>query len=119
MCKSPRVRRHHRYVGAWPIRPARYRTSPGSMMMSYVVDSATTNPTVSQARSRIGPFSGQEPRNCPQNVDSPASPHAREPGSCDPYDMALHALIVDDNADFLQAARTLLERDGITVRGVA
>jgi two-component system nitrate/nitrite response regulator NarL len=33
--------------------------------------------------------------------------------------MALQALIVDDNGDFLQAARTLLERDGITVRGVA
>ena len=33
--------------------------------------------------------------------------------------MTLQALIVDDNRDFLQAARTLLERDGITVRGVA
>jgi hypothetical protein len=84
-------------------------------MMSCVVDSATTNPTVSQARSRIGSFPGQEPRNCPQNVDSPASTNAREPGSCDPYTMALQALILDDNGNFLEAARTLLERDGITV----
>jgi DNA-binding NarL/FixJ family response regulator len=33
--------------------------------------------------------------------------------------MALRSLIVDDNARFLSAARTLLEREGIAVVGVA
>jgi two-component system nitrate/nitrite response regulator NarL len=33
--------------------------------------------------------------------------------------MALRSLIVDDNARFLAAARTLLEREGIAVVGVA
>ena len=33
--------------------------------------------------------------------------------------MALSCLIVDDNAGFLDAARQLLERQGITVAGVA
>lgn len=33
--------------------------------------------------------------------------------------MALRTLIVDDNAHFLDAARDLLEREGITVAGVA
>ena len=33
--------------------------------------------------------------------------------------MALRLLIVDDNAHFLSAARDLLEREGVTVLGVA
>jgi CheY-like chemotaxis protein len=33
--------------------------------------------------------------------------------------MAIDCLIVDDNQDFLDAARTLLEREGLTVAGVA
>jgi CheY-like chemotaxis protein len=33
--------------------------------------------------------------------------------------MAVRALIVDDNAEFLGAARSLLEREGIAVVGVA
>jgi CheY-like chemotaxis protein len=33
--------------------------------------------------------------------------------------MALRSLIVDDNRDFLEAARSLLERQGISVVGVA
>ena len=33
--------------------------------------------------------------------------------------MALRCVIVDDSATFLKAARTLLEREGITVLGVA
>jgi DNA-binding NarL/FixJ family response regulator len=33
--------------------------------------------------------------------------------------MSLHCLIVDDNASFLEAARALLERQGVTVVGVA
>jgi CheY-like chemotaxis protein len=33
--------------------------------------------------------------------------------------MAVSCLIVDDNRDFLDAARTLLEREGLTVVGVA
>jgi two-component system nitrate/nitrite response regulator NarL len=39
---------------------------------------------------------------------------------CDPaLEMRRHCLIVDDNAAFLEAARGLLERQGITVTGVA
>jgi CheY-like chemotaxis protein len=33
--------------------------------------------------------------------------------------VALQCLIVDDNQDFLDAARTLLEREGLTIAGVA
>jgi DNA-binding NarL/FixJ family response regulator len=33
--------------------------------------------------------------------------------------MSMRCLIVDDSARFLEAARTLLERDGVTVVGVA
>ena len=33
--------------------------------------------------------------------------------------VALRCLIVDDNAEFLQAAQTLLERQGLVVAGVA
>jgi DNA-binding NarL/FixJ family response regulator len=33
--------------------------------------------------------------------------------------MAVQCLIVDDNRDFLEAARTLLEREGLTVAGMA
>jgi CheY-like chemotaxis protein len=33
--------------------------------------------------------------------------------------MALQCLIVDDNQEFLDAARTLLEREGLTIAGVA
>jgi CheY-like chemotaxis protein len=33
--------------------------------------------------------------------------------------MAARCLIVDDNRDFLDAARTLLEREGLTIAGVA
>jgi DNA-binding NarL/FixJ family response regulator len=38
---------------------------------------------------------------------------------CDPGVVSLRTLIVDDNAGFLEAARDLLEREGITVVGVA
>jgi two-component system nitrate/nitrite response regulator NarL len=38
---------------------------------------------------------------------------------CDAYDVPLRCLIVDDNASFLDAARTLLERQGVTVVGLA
>ena len=33
--------------------------------------------------------------------------------------MPVQCLIVDDNRDFLEAARTLLEREGLTIAGVA
>jgi DNA-binding NarL/FixJ family response regulator len=33
--------------------------------------------------------------------------------------MAFRCLIVDDNRSFLEAARTLLEREGLTIAGVA
>jgi DNA-binding NarL/FixJ family response regulator len=39
--------------------------------------------------------------------------------ACDAGAMALRVLIVDDSADFLAAARALLEREGICVAGVA
>ena len=38
---------------------------------------------------------------------------------CDAGFVELRCLIVDDNADFLAAARALLEREGISVVGVA
>jgi DNA-binding NarL/FixJ family response regulator len=33
--------------------------------------------------------------------------------------VAIQCLIVDDNRDFLEAARTLLEREGLTIAGLA
>jgi DNA-binding NarL/FixJ family response regulator len=38
---------------------------------------------------------------------------------CDPEAMMLRCLIVDDSPHFLEAARTLLERQGVAVVGVA
>jgi DNA-binding NarL/FixJ family response regulator len=44
---------------------------------------------------------------------------ASGPLRCDPGVVSLRTLIVDDNAGFLEAARDLLEREGIAVVGVA
>jgi DNA-binding NarL/FixJ family response regulator len=44
---------------------------------------------------------------------------AARPTPCHPLGVALRTLIVDDNARFLEAARVLLEREGIAVVGVA
>jgi DNA-binding NarL/FixJ family response regulator len=41
------------------------------------------------------------------------------PGTGDPCSMAMRCLIVDDSRRFLEAARAYLEREGITVVGVA
>jgi CheY-like chemotaxis protein len=38
---------------------------------------------------------------------------------CDAGVMPVRCLIVDDNEEFLEAARTLLEREGLTIAGVA
>ena len=38
---------------------------------------------------------------------------------CDPTEVPLRCLIVDDNAYFLEAAASLLKREGLTVAGVA
>jgi DNA-binding NarL/FixJ family response regulator len=38
---------------------------------------------------------------------------------CDPELVSLRTLIVDDNASFLEAARDLLEREGLAVVGTA
>ena len=38
---------------------------------------------------------------------------------CDPTEVTLRCLIVDDNAYFLEAAADLLTRQGVTVSGVA
>ena len=39
--------------------------------------------------------------------------------ACNPGQMPLRCLIVDDSSDFLRSARALLERQGVTVVGVA
>jgi two-component system nitrate/nitrite response regulator NarL len=44
---------------------------------------------------------------------------AATPTRCDAEVVPLRTLIVDDNAGFLQAARRVLEREGIAVVGVA
>jgi DNA-binding NarL/FixJ family response regulator len=49
----------------------------------------------------------------------PASRNAVEGGACDPCRMVLRCLIVDDSLRFLEAARGLLEREGVAVVGVA
>jgi CheY-like chemotaxis protein len=38
---------------------------------------------------------------------------------CDPESVALSLVIVDDSVEFLEAARSLLEREGVAVLGVA
>jgi DNA-binding NarL/FixJ family response regulator len=43
----------------------------------------------------------------------------RRHGACDAEGVALRCLIVDDNRSFLNAASSLLEREGLTVVGVA
>lgn len=48
-----------------------------------------------------------------------ASCNARAHPRCDPHRVAVRCLIVDDNAEFLAAARDLLERQGVSVVGVA
>jgi DNA-binding NarL/FixJ family response regulator len=49
----------------------------------------------------------------------PASCNALQHSACDPRGMALRCLIVDDSPRFLEAARALLEQEGIAVVGVA
>jgi len=49
----------------------------------------------------------------------PVSWDAEQQRSCDPCPMPLRCLIVDDNLHFLEAARGLLEREGVMVVGVA
>jgi CheY-like chemotaxis protein len=48
-----------------------------------------------------------------------ASFNARPARRCDAAAVALRCLIVDDNASFLQTAGALLERQGLTIAGVA
>ena len=60
----------------------------------------------------------------PARPESPSVPFqlpAMWPASagCNPSDVPLRCLIVDDNASFLEAASTLLQRQGITVVGIA
>jgi CheY-like chemotaxis protein len=49
----------------------------------------------------------------------PASRNAPWRELCDAQSMVVRCLIVDDNNSFLEAARTLLEREGLTIAGVA
>src|SRR6266508_6542436 len=48
-----------------------------------------------------------------------ASCNALRRTSCNACSMPIRALIVDDNQAFLEAARMLLEREGLTVAGLA
>src|SRR3954447_6780052 len=48
-----------------------------------------------------------------------ASPHADRHTSCDAFSVALRCLIVDDQPSFCEAARKLLEGQGLTVVGCA
>jgi DNA-binding NarL/FixJ family response regulator len=49
----------------------------------------------------------------------PASRNAAGCGACDPCRMPLRCIIVDDSPGFLEAARAILEQEGVTVVGVA
>src|SRR5215211_8683719 len=49
----------------------------------------------------------------------PVSWDAEQQRPCDPCRMPLRCLIVDDNLHFLEADRGVLEREGVTVVGVA
>src|SRR6202035_5240077 len=49
----------------------------------------------------------------------PASRNAAAPYPCDHDRMPLRCMLVDDNDAFLEAASVLLEREGLTVVGVA
>jgi CheY-like chemotaxis protein len=49
----------------------------------------------------------------------PASCNAAAPYPCQHERMPLRCLLVDDNRAFLEAASVLLEREGVTVAGVA
>ena len=49
----------------------------------------------------------------------PASSNAARGTGWNPVQMAFRVLIVDDNRQFLEAARDLLEREGLRVVGVA
>jgi CheY-like chemotaxis protein len=48
-----------------------------------------------------------------------ASSDADQLGACDADGLQIRALIVDDNEHFLDAARVLLEREGMAIVGVA
>ena len=52
-------------------------------------------------------------------VEIPASSNAGQCLGCHADEVSLRCLIVDDNASFLKAAGRLLEREGVTVVGVA
>jgi two-component system nitrate/nitrite response regulator NarL len=43
----------------------------------------------------------------------------RRPSRCDPEPVALSCFIVDDSVEFLEAARSFLEREGVAVVGLA
>src|SRR3984885_10160174 len=49
----------------------------------------------------------------------PASSNAQRPTCWNAVEMAFRVLIVDDNRQFLEAARGLLQREGLRVVGVA
>jgi DNA-binding NarL/FixJ family response regulator len=54
-----------------------------------------------------------------QTPEIPASCNAREAARWDASSMSIRILVVDDSRSFLAAARSLLEREGLTIVGVA
>jgi DNA-binding NarL/FixJ family response regulator len=52
-------------------------------------------------------------------LKTPGSGNVMGPQPCDADAMTVHCLIVDDSQRFADAARCLLERQGVTVLGVA
>ena len=55
----------------------------------------------------------------PRGGPFPASTDAQEPRTCEPGEVSIRCLIVDDNESFLGVARELLEQEGLDVAGVA
>ena len=55
----------------------------------------------------------------PATPKIPASCNAERPAACDALDVQLRVLIVDDSSSFLQVAQVILERQGVSVVGVA
>jgi DNA-binding NarL/FixJ family response regulator len=63
------------------------------------------------------PVAVRIPESADPGFAATSNDHRR--GKCHPLDMAIRCLIVDDSEPFLRAARALLEREGISVVGVA
>jgi DNA-binding NarL/FixJ family response regulator len=74
---------------------------------------------VGDKRSAPSPPGGAGRPVSTSHAGIPASCNAAATRACQPGRMPLRCLIVDDSGAFLQAASVLLEREGVTVAGVA